>query len=56
MVRERAGIPKQGMANAARHSFCSYYYALKKDLGQCCKDVDNSPSVFLTKHPQNRLE
>jgi len=49
-IRDRAGIPEQGMDNAARHSFCSYYYALKKDLGECAKDAGNSPTVFETNY------
>jgi integrase len=49
-VRSRAGIPEKGMANAARHSYCSYRYALNNDLGECAKHAGNSPAVFLSNY------
>jgi integrase len=49
-VRDRAGIPEKGMANAMRHSYCSYRYALNNDLGECAKHAGNSPAVFLSNY------
>jgi integrase len=49
-VRERAGIPAKGMANAARHSYCSYKFAVNKELGECAKAAGNSPTVFLANY------
>jgi integrase len=49
-VRERAGIPAKGMANAARHSYCSYNFAVNKELGECAKAAGNSPTVFLANY------
>jgi integrase len=46
-VRDRAGIPAKVMQNAARHSYCSYRYALSNDIGECAKHAGNSPAVFL---------
>jgi integrase len=50
LVRDRAGIPATGMANAMRHSYCSYRYALHNDLGECAKHAGNSPAVFLSNY------
>jgi integrase len=49
-VRDRAGIPAKGMANAARHSYCSYNFAVNKELGECAKAAGNSPTVFLANY------
>jgi integrase len=49
-VRSRAGIPANGMANAMRHSYCSYRYALTNDLKTCAKEAGNSPDVFLSNY------
>jgi integrase len=49
-VRDRAGVPAKDMRNAARHSYCSYRYALENDIGKCAKEAGNSPAVFLANY------
>jgi integrase len=49
-VRDRAGISAKDMRNAARHSYCSYRYALENDIGKCAKEAGNSPAVFLANY------
>jgi integrase len=50
-VRDRAGIPAKGMANAMRHSYCSYHFNLFDNAPQTSKNAGHmSPAMLYSNY------
>jgi len=50
-VRHRAGIPAKGMANAMRHSYCSYHFNLHDNAPETSKNAGHmTPDVLFSNY------
>jgi integrase len=55
-VRDRAGIPAKDMANAMRHSYCSYHFNLHDDAAKTAKNAGHASVAMLYSNYHHLVE